>query len=166
MNDSKSNLICFSQVWNRKENLWQTDEQLRVECFDSEIDCCDRINIRSDGGSAQYYHPRAMGSYSFWAAKNGRSVYKHSSQELYLYYNDWGNLQVNVRTWLIEFFLRKSLAVFLHELLPRSKKNNSFENILKYLRKTYTRYCYLTWQPLDRYCKSLILISVITQCIA
>ena len=28
------------------------------------------------------------------AAKNGRTVYKHVEQDLYLYYNDWGNLLV------------------------------------------------------------------------
>jgi hypothetical protein len=84
-------------VWNRKENSWEPDENLRLECFDPDTDCCDRIRIRSDQGSASFYHPRAMGSYLFWTAKNGRTVYKHESQDLYFYYNDWGNLKVSQR---------------------------------------------------------------------
>ena len=82
------------QVWNRKESIWEEDENLRLECFDPDTDCCDRIRVRSDQGSASYYHPRAMGSYIFWTAKNGRTVYKHETQELFFYYNDWGNLKV------------------------------------------------------------------------
>jgi len=83
-------------VWNKKESSWETDESLRVECFNPNLDCCDRVNLTSIGGAANFYHPNAMGLYAFWSAKNGRSVYKHVENNFYLYYNDWGNLQVPI----------------------------------------------------------------------
>ena len=72
--------MIVDQVWNLKEGQWETDEHFRLECYDPDLDCCDRIRLGSVGGSAEYYHPRAMGSYIFWSAKNGRTVYKHVDQ--------------------------------------------------------------------------------------
>ena len=31
------------KVWNRADRAWQTDWNLRLECFNEELDCCDKV---------------------------------------------------------------------------------------------------------------------------
>ena len=42
--------LHFIQVWERIGQNWLNDTLLRVECFDPEMECCDKVEIVSRNG--------------------------------------------------------------------------------------------------------------------
>ena len=33
------------KVWNTADRAWQTDWTLRLECFNEDLDCCDKVTL-------------------------------------------------------------------------------------------------------------------------
>ncbi|XP_023325642.1 uncharacterized protein LOC111699258 [Eurytemora carolleeae] len=80
------------RVWNTADRAWQTDWNLRVECYNETLDCCDKVGVRSTQ-TTLFVQPDILGEYSFFTGYNGRSVYKHSTQDYQLFFKDWGSNQ-------------------------------------------------------------------------
>ena len=47
---------------------WQTDWSLRVECYDEDQDCCDRVRVTSSGVTRNV-HPEIMEEYLFYTGR-------------------------------------------------------------------------------------------------
>ena len=50
---------------NCNVRAWQTDWSLRVECYDEDLDCCDRVRVTSSGVTRNVY-PEIMEEYLFY----------------------------------------------------------------------------------------------------
>ncbi len=70
---------------------WQPDPSLRVECFDSTVECCPSVEITSNSFGSTFW-PQLMGTYfiSKDFLVSGRRYYKHQDKEYYIYLHDWG----------------------------------------------------------------------------
>ena len=86
-------------MWDRLFGRWEIDNNLRMECYDQVYDeCCANIII-SSSASLRFYQPESLGNYSEHSQKNNRIVYKHTTQDIFLYYNDFGILEGT--SWMI-----------------------------------------------------------------
>lgn len=93
-----ANKVGPFKSWNRRNESWDEDWSLRLECYDHTVDCCDKVAVQSSG-SALFYHKDKLGTYDFFAGKNGRSLYKQKDGEHFLFFNDWGALRGS--NWMI-----------------------------------------------------------------
>ena len=130
--------LLFELVLNLLIRAWQSDWDLRVECFNETLDCCDKVRDKPLKGktheccrlelcpqrywltltqglwtptaSTQVSHPSTFLVWLGYVGNNGRTVYRSSSETYYLYYHDWGsNLGSN---WVISTDYNRTEVLF------------------------------------------------------
>jgi len=101
----------------------------------------DLIRIESSG-VARFNFPDILDTYSFYTGKNGRTVYRSTSERYYLYYEDWGSNQGS--NWIVSMNYNKSENLLTS---PNVENLSNFcvDNVNKVTRKPWLVKSELGW---------------------